>query len=442
MGKNILEHMTDEDIEIIEASIDKSQTEDYPVSTWPSPLAPEAYYGLAGEIVKTIEPHTEADPAALLFSLFVLFGNVIGRSAHFVAEADKHYLNLFACIVGTTSKGRKGVSIGQIKNLFKFNEEWARDRITQGMSSGEGLIWVVRDEQREHKRSKGGEQKEVVSVDGVVDKRLMVIESEFASTIRVLKREGNTLSAIIRKAWDDGSLQALTKNSPAKATGAHISIIGHITKDELLRYLDNTEMANGFANRFLFACVRRSQCLPEGGCLHKVNFTDIVNRLRQATEFGQKAEELKRDSEARLLWYEIYPELSEGKPGLLGAMLARSEAQVMRIACIYALLDLSDKISLKHLAAALAVWDYVEASAKFIFGDSLGDPAADEILSAIRKAGQEGMTRTEISNHFGRNKPAQELNRALKLLAERDLAYSSKGLYETGRPIEKWFSKK
>lgn len=36
---------------------------------WPEPLDEEAYYGLAGEIVKTIAPHTEADPAGLLLQL-------------------------------------------------------------------------------------------------------------------------------------------------------------------------------------------------------------------------------------------------------------------------------------------------------------------------------------------------------------------------------------
>jgi hypothetical protein len=29
---------------------------------WPAPLTPEAYYGLAGEIVAALEPHTESDP--------------------------------------------------------------------------------------------------------------------------------------------------------------------------------------------------------------------------------------------------------------------------------------------------------------------------------------------------------------------------------------------
>lgn len=422
---------------VIRNSINKNSSS----SLWPEPLAPEAFYGLAGDFVKTIEPHTEADPAALLFTFLTMYGNVIGRNAYFVAEADKHYTNLFTCLVGASAKGRKGVSFGQAYKLFDaVDEAWAKERITQGLSSGEGLIWAVRDEQRKIEvGKKTGEEKEMVIVDGIKDKRLLVVEQEFASAIRVLKREGNTLSAVIRKAWDDGSLNVLTKNNHAQATNAHISIIAHITKAELLRYLEATEAANGFGNRFLWVCVKRSKCLPEGGRLHEVDFAPLLRRLKDAVEFGRAAGELKRDEEARELWYEVYPELSEGKPGLFGAMIARAEAQVMRLASIYALLDQSSYIRLEHLQAALACWDYVEASARFIFGDSLGDPTADEILRALKEAGEQGMTRTEIINLFGRNKNAREISKALSQLAESGIAYCKNITNENNRRVEIWF---
>src|SRR5207247_3820982 len=109
------------------------------------------------------------------------------------------------------------------------------------------------------------EDQMVVTDQGVTDKRLLTYEPEFASTLKVAGRDGNTLSARIRLAFDLGDIGTLTKNSPIKATNAHISLIGHVTKDELLRYLDSTEMANGFANRILWICVQRSKLLPEGG---------------------------------------------------------------------------------------------------------------------------------------------------------------------------------
>ena len=112
----------------------------------PDPLDEEAFHGLVGDFVKTIEPHTESDPAALLIQFLVVFGNVIDRNAHFHIEADDHYANLFTVIVGRTAKARKGTSWGHVKSFFKeVDEEWGSNRIKSGLSSGEGLIWNVRD---------------------------------------------------------------------------------------------------------------------------------------------------------------------------------------------------------------------------------------------------------------------------------------------------------
>src|SRR5947208_1093109 len=107
----------------------------------------------------------------------------------------------------------------------------------------------------------------------------------------------------------------MTKNSEARATGAHISIIGHITRGELRRLLTEAESANGFGNRFLFLAVRRSKCLPEGGKILSENLNDLVMRLNKAIQFARNAGEVTRADGARELWRIVYPELSEGKPG-------------------------------------------------------------------------------------------------------------------------------
>lgn len=103
----------------------------------------KALYGLAGDIVRAIEPHSEADPTALLVQLLVAFGNVAGRNAYFVAEADRHYTNLFTVIVGDSSRGRKGSSLGYVRRLIEeADENWAGS-ITGGLTSGEGLVHHV-----------------------------------------------------------------------------------------------------------------------------------------------------------------------------------------------------------------------------------------------------------------------------------------------------------
>jgi hypothetical protein len=148
---------------------------------------------------------------------------------------------------------------------------------------------------------------------------------------------------------------------------------------------------------------------------------------------------MKRDASARELWLEVYPELSEGKPGMFGAVTGRAEAQVMRLACLYALLDCSMTIRKPHLEAALELWRYAEDSAKFIFGDAMGDPTADAILGALREAGEAGMTRTQISDLLKRHASRAAIGTALTSLAEAGRAYFRKEQTE-GRPVERWFA--
>lgn len=403
---------------------------------WPS-LSGEAFYGLPGEIVRSVERHTEADPVAILINLLAAVGNAIGRGAFFRVGADTHHLKVNAALVGETSKGRKGMSWGHVRELMQAADpEWADERVLHGLSSGEGLIYAVRD--RVEGENKKGES--IVIDSGVEDKRLLVLEAELAGVLKVMTREGNTLSPTIRQAWDDGKLQTLTKNSPMTATGAHVSILGHITKAELLRHLTETEAANGFANRFVWLLVKRSKELPFGGEWFKVDKGAFIQGLVSALDFGGAPVEIGWGESAREAWREVYGPLSEGKPGLFGAVVGRAEAQVVRLAALYAVMDESYEIEYAHLLAALALWDYAEASARYIFGDATGDPTADQIAEALKAAGDDGMTRTEISHLFGRNKSADRLERSLMLLLT--IGRVRRETQETrGRRAERWFSK-
>lgn len=358
-------------------------------SGWPEPLANAALRGIAGQVVQTIDPHTESDPAAILFQFLTAFGNVVGRNSDHQVEATHHHPNLFMALVGDTSKARKGTSWGHIDRLFsradRTNERQDRDswknRLVSGLSSGEGLIWEVRDSTQNVRFD---------ADPGISDKRRIVIDSELAATLKVLGRQGNNLSPVIRNAWDSGDLRTLTKNSPAKGTGAHISIIGHITRDELKRELTATEMGNGFANRFLWPCVRRSKLLPEGGNLQDAELDALIEPIRDAIDWVEDVGELKMTDRARKLWREVYADLSAAKPGMLGAVTARAEAQTIRLSLLFALLDCSKVVDARHLSAGLAAWEYCAASARYLFGNATGDPVADAILDELRMVGSRG----------------------------------------------------
>jgi len=420
-----------------------------PSDGWPSPPDPLVYHGLAGRIVGALDPHTESDPMAILVQLLAAFGSAIGRGPHFLHEATRHPPCLNVVLVGQSSKARKGTSLQHVRALLgEADPEWAKRRIISGLSSGEGLINAVRDDKYERRPRKEGTKivgyDDVLVEAGELDKRLLVLESEFARVLQAASRDGSTLSAVIREAWDSGNLNVMTK-SPVVATHAHIAIIGHITRDELLRLLSRTESANGFANRFLWLCVRRSKLLAEGGTFTASDGAGFVRELKEALTFSRKLGEsaIVRDEEARTLWRTIYPELTADVPGMVGSVLGRAEAQVARLSLLYALLDLSAKIKVPHLVAALKLWEYVERSVAYVFGESTGDPLADRVLTELRVS-PTGLTRSELRDRFARNRSSDELSNALKALERLGLARLAEEprgrARGAGRPTERWIA--
>ncbi len=416
----------------------ETAAEGHSAAPWPDAMSPEALHGIAGEFVRMTAPRTEADPAALLVQFLVAFGALVGRGPHFYIDGAEHHSNLFALLVGATSKGRKGTSWARVLEVFARIPGWKPT--VSGLSSGEGVKYHVRDAREETKANKRGELVTQVVDAGEADKRLLVIESEFAGALRASQREANTLSATVREAWDTGNLRTLTKRDPVVATGAHVCIVGHITADELRAELTATDSANGFANRFLFVATKRSKMLPRGGGdPDRQALQALADRLAALAERARRLGRLDMTCDAWVVWDGVYPELSAGGDGLHGAVTARAEAQVLRLALLYALLDGTDAIDTPHLIAALAVWEYCDATAKYIFGASLGDRIADEIMRRLRIAGDTGLTRDDLRNAFHRNVPSERIGVALDMLKRQGKATcekASKG--GAGRPAEIW----
>jgi hypothetical protein len=403
---------------------DKTATADLPAAIpWPGPMHAVAFRGLAGELVRTIDPHTEANPAAVLILFLAAFGNMAGTSAHFLAEARQHPLRIWPVLVGETAKSRKGSAWSSLRFVLeKVDPLWLTKCTTSGLSTGEGLIWSVRDPIVTTKHNKDGTTEEHIEVDGVKDKRIFFMEEEFSAVLKVAAREQNTISDTLRRAWDHGDLATHTKNSKARATGAHVTVAGHITKPELARQLSETDSLNGFGNRFLWLAVRRSKLLPEGGALATADVGDLVLNLRRALDHVRTATLFERTPAAREFWRDLYPVLTADRPGLLGAITNRAEAYAMRLAVAYAALDLSRMVDVPHIQSALAVWDYCLHSAAFIFGESLGDRVADRILDALRAASTDGVPQSEIFRLFGNNILVSRLAESLGLLERLNLA--------------------
>jgi hypothetical protein len=180
--------------------------------------------------------------------------------------------------------------------------------------------------------------------------------------------------------------------------------------------------------------------LPFGGdALEDIVIAVLGGRLKEAVEAAASIGRVGWTNSAADAWKTVYPQLSKGQPGLLGAVTSRAEAQCVRLALIYALLDGAANIDLQHIKAALAVWEYAEASAAHIFGASLGDPVADDIYRALRHVGREGMTRTALRDLFGRHQSADRIGAALALLASNGKA-RMEVKQSGGRPAETWIA--
>ena len=389
---------------------------------WPKPLGEDAYIGLAGDFVGVVEAHTESDPAALMFQFLVCFGNCTGTNSFYRQEWTAHNAREFVLIVGKSAKARKGTSWNIVKEIFRLaDENWSKKRIVGGLGSGEGVVNCVRDPQTER-----NEQGQETTIAGVDDKRLMVVESEFASVLSVSGRDGSTLSEVLRNAWDSGNIQTLTKNNPLRATNAHISVIGHITETELNKKLGDNAIFNGFANRFLVVCAKRVRLLPDGGTLTDEDFQKIAGELARVIDAARKISRLTRSAEARKLWHEVYPLLSGDRPGSFGAITSRAEAHVLRLSIIYALLDGSSEIQLAHLKAALECWRYCQDSALYIWGDFTGG-LAGKIRDALAQAGQGGLTRSQLYDALGGRITAEEFEPELtKLISSGEVTSEQK----------------
>ena len=124
-----------------DSSADPNSDED----DFPAPLDEIAFHGLAGDIVRRIEPHTEADRSGLLIHISLGFGSAVNRCPHAVADGSRHGVNIFAVSLARLSKARKGTSAAHIKRIIRRSDEaWGRECVTSGLSSGEGLIYDVR----------------------------------------------------------------------------------------------------------------------------------------------------------------------------------------------------------------------------------------------------------------------------------------------------------
>jgi hypothetical protein len=383
-------------------------------------LAPPAYQGIAGEVVGKLAPVTEADPVALLVTLLAAAGAAIGDGPHVLIGGSAHPARIWPLIIGRTGSGRKGESWAQTERILTAIEpSFVRENITTGLSTGEGLIAAFRD----HEDAEGKIKSR--------DKRLLIVEAEFGRTLGVTRREGNTLSAVLRTLWESGRAAVLTKSEPLRCRDAHLVVVAHITPGELLLKLSEADVSGGLVNRFVPVLAGRPHLLADDADMPDLNAIELKRRISAARKHGR----LRRNAEAAVLWKSAYEAMSEDEEdGPLGEILARGPAYSMRLALIYALLDGASEIGVTHLRSGLAVWDYVAATSRRVFAQRSGRNDLDRLADYLAD-GHGGRTRTEIRNLFGRNRSAESIDGLVAELERRGDAQQEEDRSGRGRPV-------
>jgi len=411
-------------------------TDDETVKTVPWPtLSDTALHGTAGRIVKMVAPHTEADQAAILVQLLAVFGATLGSGPHIVAGNDRHQAVIHPLIVGRTNSGAKGTGLGVVEAIRKQNLAWFDEFTTSGLSSAEGLIEMVRDP--------SGEPEDKDYDPGVTDKRLLVKETEYRSVLARCRREGNTLSPVLRQGWDGGTLRTLTrKHNKLTATDPHIVVIGHITPRELRSTLDDADLSGGTVNRMLICLSRRSRLHARLGNIPEDVLAKAGELFREAQKPAQHRGRVEFTDEFWSRWDTAYRELNRDRPDSWAAdATARGVTQVLRLALLYALFDGADAISGAHLDAALALWAYAEHSARWVFSTHEQETHRQEagaLAAFIRQAGPEGRTRTEISrDYFKGNAKAADITAELTPLVHDGVLVEIRD-ETSGRPITRY----
>ncbi|QHE88917.1 DUF3987 domain-containing protein [Hydrogenophaga sp. BPS33] len=341
----------------------------------PRPSA-SCLYGLVGEIARAGGETTEANPYAIAANAMAYLSCAVGRGPYMPVGNTWHHARLFTMHVGRSGEGRKGDSVSIIKRIAHavqdMNGELAPQIHTGGLSSREGLVFLIHDGYREGKEE----------VPPILDKRLLVIESEFVNILTQGKRDGNTLSSALRDAWDGGSLRPATKTNRLWASHPHICLSVAITPSELMSSIAAKDLTNGFMNRFMPFWAERTKMLPFPKATPKDEIERLAGRVLEVLQFCQADRWAERDTMrielspgAAARWRKLYlGELNDRSNGeRINALIERRAPMLLRIAMLFALCDLTTTVEVDHIDAALAWVRYSVESVKFVFGS-----AADE----------------------------------------------------------------
>lgn len=384
-------------------------------------------YGLAGEVGATAAATTEANRYAVCIGYLSFLSAMAGRDVYLAVGNTRHHARLFTLHVGRSSRGRKGDAISLVHRIRHAIDRREHERgtvggsllgqvHTGGLSSREGLVMFIHDGFLQGKEE----------TPAIADKRLWVVETEFANVLQQARRDGNTLSSALRDAWDGVSIKPATKTARTWATDPHIGVAAAITPTEVCELMKTRELSNGFANRFLIFWAERDRLVPFPTATDKETLNRLVERTEDVLRFMRGSYPAESDTRqmgmsqtAQDAYKKLYRcDLNKGTGSVkLDGILERRAPMLLRLAMLFAMTDLTLVIEAQHIEAAWAWVSYSVDSVRYIFKESAaGEVDAEHLAAASARlleylSTRREATRMEITNEcFQRRAPAGGLD--------------------------------
>lgn len=395
----------------------------------PPKADPLMFYGLLGRFARQAAEGTEVNPVAAMAAAMTWLSGSMGRNPVIHVGNDWHRLNLFAKHVGRSSRGGKNMALGLLKDVIKVigklpdGAALCPQMHSGGLSSREGLAWLIHDGYKQGKEE----------FLPIADKRLFVVETEFANVLAQGKRDNNTLSTALRDAWDGGSIKPAVKGCRVWATRTHIALYGCITPGELRSRMASNDLSNGFANRFMIFWAERQGCIPfpqrardEVADGFAQEFGKIIRHGLGGYPSETSPRVLRMSKQGAGLYADCYREFRQPHPAgeLITGLLERRAPMLLRISGLFAMTDLQDEICRKHIEAAKCWMDYYTGSVAMIFAPTVDAEAeahrnedAEKLLAWLRDRGGWQARTAIIKVCFSGHLPADAINTALERLS-------------------------
>lgn len=368
--------------------------------------------GLVGELVRRMSAATEADPASLWLHAVVGLGSMIGHGPYLLVDGGRAHLNMYGAIVGETSRARKGTAWRRVRPALIEIADPAWLAPGGGLSSAEGLVERLTD-------SDGGDARPGEPAQG---RAWFAVESEMSTVWKRARFEGSTLLEAMREFYDCGDY-AIHRRNGASVSGAHLSLVAHSTREELLEDIEAVNLHNGVANRIVWFAVRRVRNLPLGATTP--DLAEAISLLRLAVRHARNVGEIRLTRAAIALYRHVYGDLLADVGGLAGKIMARAEHHPLRFGGIFAAIDAGSAMKpsalrVQHLLAGLEATRFGGDSVNWIFGGHVANPAASKVLALLRDK-PEGVARTELHRAMGNNAKTATLDAAIEYLAKQKL---------------------